>query len=86
MRVVVIGKEFSEYNREVEDFMRDFEARTGVEVERINPETKEGETFCRARDVVQYPTVIVETEEGKILGEYRGTPLPGIDEVFSYLK
>ena len=39
MRVVVIGKEFSEYNREVVVFMRDFVARTGVEVERIDPET-----------------------------------------------
>ena len=87
MRVIIIGREFSDYNREVREWTREFKERTGTEVEELNPDSKEGEAFSRARDIVQYPTVVVEDEAGgTILAEFRGTPLPSIDEVFSYLR
>ena len=83
MRVVIVGREFSEYNREVREWTREFSERTGVEVEEIDPDSTEGESFCRSRDVVQYPTIIVETDDGRDVFSHVGTPLPAIDEAAS---
>lgn len=85
MRVVIVGREFSEYNREVREWTREFSERTGVEVEELDPDSTEGESFCRARDIVQYPTIIVETDEGRDAFSHAGTPLPAIDEAASFV-
>lgn len=86
MRVIIVGREFSDYNREVREFKREFEDRTGVEVEEIDPDSPEGTSFCEARDIVQYPTVVVSDDDGsKVMAEFKGTPLPMLDEVAAYL-
>ena len=41
MRVVIVYKDNSEYTRSVYDFLRDYEARTGKQLETINPDTRE---------------------------------------------
>ena len=86
MRVIIIGREFSDYNREVREWTREFKERTKIEVEELDPDSGEGEDFCRSRDIVEYPTLVIEDEaRGTVLAEFRGTPLPQIDEVMSYL-
>ena len=86
MRVVIVGREFSEYDREIREWEREFFQRTGREVERLNPDSSEGETFCRARDIVEYPTVVVEDEvRGAVVQDFRGAPLPAIDDIITYL-
>lgn len=85
MRVVVVGREFSDYDREVREWVREFEERTRIEIERIDPDTTEGESFCRARDILEYPTIVVETEDGRIVFEHGGTPFPAIDEAASFV-
>lgn len=85
MRLVVVYKEQSDHAREVTDFMRDFERQTGHALEVINPDTRDGASFCRAYDIVEYPSILaLSDEDGQLQNLWRGTPLPTISEVSYY--
>lgn len=86
MRVACVYKEDTDYAREVSEWFSDFKYQTGKEVEAVDPESIEGEIFCRARDIVEYPTVVALADDGQVLKEWRGTPLPQIDEVAYYVR
>lgn len=84
MRVIVIYKSESDYARQVTDFLQDFFRRTGRKLEELDPETPEGESFCRAYDIVEYPTLIALSDSGSMQNMWRGLPLPTISEVSFY--
>lgn len=84
MRVVAIYKEHSEEARPTEDYLRDFARQTGRELEVMNPESKEGISFCEAYDIMQYPTLIAISDDGKMQNMWTGLPLPTISEVSYY--
>lgn len=84
MRVVVVYKIESDHAREVLDYLRDFERQTGRQLDELDPETREGADFCRVYDVVEYPTLLALDDEGKLLNQWRGRPLPTISEVSFY--
>ena len=86
MRVVIVYKDNSEYTRSVYDFLRDYEARTGKQLETINPDTREGSDFCRLYDIVEYPTILAIADDGRLLQIWRGRPLPLFDEVAYYAR
>ncbi len=86
MKVVCVWREESDYAREVMDFFRDFETRTGKEIESIDPDTIEGEIFVRSRDILEYPAIVAVDDSGKVLQQWTGTPLPHIDEVSYYAQ
>ena len=83
MRAVIIWHEQTDYAREVREWLDDFERTLGPgRIESIDPETREGSDFAEAYDVVEYPTILALDEEtGKVLSQWRGTPLPQIDQV-----
>ncbi len=86
MRIIVVGREFSEYDREVREWIKEFEERSGREVERLNPDSSEGEAFCRARGIVEYPTVVVEDEtRGAVVQDFKGRPLPAIEDALCFV-
>jgi len=85
MRTVVVYKDESEYAREVTDFLRDFTRQTGHELETLDPDTPEGDDFCRAYDIVEYPSIIALSDDGRLQNLWRGTPLPTISEVSFYV-
>ena len=85
MRVVVVFKEESDYARAVLDFLRDFKRQTGHDLQTLNPESLEGEQFCRAYDIVQYPTVIAISDSSVMQNTWTGVPLPTISEVSYYV-
>lgn len=86
MRVVVVWKDHTDYAREVTDWMAEFEKVTGKKVESVDPETIEGEMFVRARGMMQYPSVVALNDEGSVLKEWKGTPLPQFEEVQYYTR
>lgn len=86
MRAVIVCRDNQDYSRDVEDFLRDFEMRTGKEIEKIDPDGIEGEAFCSAHDVVEYPTILALDDSGKVLDEWRGREFPRIDEVSYYAR
>lgn len=86
MKITIVYREESDHAREVFDFLHDFEKRTGQTIEEINPDSPRNEFFIRAYDIVEYPTILALTDEGKVLNQWRGRPLPMIDEVSYYLR
>ncbi|HET8883966.1 MAG TPA: hypothetical protein VFM68_00665 [Candidatus Saccharimonadales bacterium] len=85
MRTLVIYKEESDHAREVIDYLRDFERQTGHALETIDPETRDGADFCRAHDIVEYPSIVALSDDGKLQNLWRGQPLPTISEVSYYV-
>lgn len=81
MRVVVVYREGEDYSRGVEEWIGEFERRTGKELERMSPDGREGVDFCRTYDVVEYPTILALGEDGAVMGVWRGKQLPLFDEV-----
>lgn len=86
MRVVVVYKQQTDYARRVEDYMFDFKRQTGRELEVLNPESKEGISFCEAHDLLEYPTILALSDEGQAVSTWRGFPLPTISEVSYYVQ
>lgn len=84
MKVVIVYKDESDHARAVLDFLRDFKRQTGRDLETLNPESLQGEQFCRAYDIVEYPTVIAISDGSVMQNTWRGIPLPTISEVSYY--
>ncbi len=85
MRVVIVYKNDSEHARPVLDFLRDFERQTGHKLDTLEPESIEGEMFCRTYDIIQYPTVIALSDDSLMQNTWAGLPLPTISEVSFYV-
>ncbi len=85
MRVVVVYKDETDYAREVTDYLRDFKRQTGHDLETLNPDTADGMSFCRAYDMVEYPSVVALSDDGVMQNLWRGLPLPTISEVSYYV-
>ena len=81
MRVVCVWREGYDYSRMMEEWLTEFEHRTSKEVESIDPGSQEGESFCRAYDIVEYPSILALDDSGAVLAMWRGTTLPTFDEV-----
>lgn len=84
MRTVVVFKDNTDTARQVTDFLRDFERQTGKTLEAIDPESREGVSFCQMYDIVEYPTVIAIDDNGVMQNTWRGVPLPTISEISYY--
>ncbi len=84
MKVVVVYRSESEHGRTVEEYLRDFLRRTGSEIETLDPDSKDGGSLCRAYDIVEYPTVIALSDDGRMQNMWRGLPLPTISELSYY--
>lgn len=81
MRVVCVWRRESDYGRMMEEWLRDFERRTGKEIESLDPDTSNGESFCRTYDIVEYPAIVAVGDDGAVLASWRGQMLPRFDEV-----
>ena len=80
----MVYRDRTDYARQVESFMHDFQTRTGGEIEVINPDTRDGIGFCQAYGIVEYPTIIVLDYNSIVQAMWRGLPLPTINEVSFY--
>jgi len=85
MRVVVITKDNTDYAWTVTDYIRDFQRRTGHELQIMDPETRDGVSFCTAYDILQFPTIVALSDSGVMQNQWRGLPLPTISEVSYYV-
>ena len=85
MKTVVVYEDNSEYSRTVTDYLRDFTRQTGHELETIDPMSKDGADFCRSYDIVEYPSIVVLSDDGALQNLWRGLPLPTISEVSYYV-
>ncbi len=86
MKAAIVYRTDSEHERDVEGYLREFQHRTGKQLEIINPDSREGADFCRVYDIVQYPSIIALDDLGKVQNTWRGLPFPLIDEVSYYVQ
>lgn len=84
MRVAIITKDNTDYTRTVIDYLRDFKHQTGHDIEVIDPESRDGVSFCRVHDILEFPTIVAVREDGSLQNQWRGLPLPTISEVGYY--
>jgi hypothetical protein len=85
MRVVMVYKDQTDYARQVMDYLRDFTRQTGKELETLDPDSRQGASFCRVYDIVEYPTIVALSDGGQLQQLWRGLPLPTISEVSYYV-
>ena len=86
MKVVIVYREHSESDREVSGWLQEFEYRTGKRIESVDPDSRDGISFCRVNDIIEYPTIIAIDNAGKMQNLWRGLPLPLINEVSYYVQ
>lgn len=84
MRTVVVYKDNTDYARSVTEFLHDFKQQTGRDLETVDPDSVAGESFCKAYDIVLYPTVIALADDSHMQQIWQGLPLPTIMEVSFY--
>ncbi len=84
MRIVVVARDRSDYSRQVEELIHDFKRQTGGEIEQIDPDSKDGISFCRAYGIVEYPTILAINHESVMQQMWRGLPLPTISMISFY--
>ena len=82
--MAVVYRYESDHAREVIDYLRDFSKQTGRTIEEIDPDSREGSSFCRVYDIVEYPTMVALSDGGQMQNMWRGRPLPTISEVSYY--
>lgn len=86
MRVVSVWRRESDYGRMMEEWVTELERRTGEEIEILDPDSMEGENFCRAYSVMEYPTIMVlKDNDGGVVASWQGKALPRFDEVSYWL-
>jgi hypothetical protein len=81
----MVYRDFTDYARACNDWLRDFKRVTGREVESLDPDSIEGEIFCRSHDIVEYPTIVALTPDGTVHQTWRGRELPSFNEVSYYI-
>jgi hypothetical protein len=86
VKVVAIFKPETDYARTVTDFLHDFKAQTGHDLEIIDPESPAGVDFCKAYDILQFPTLVAMADDGTLQTQWQGLPLPTISEVSYYVQ
>ena len=85
MRVVCVMREGEDYTRMMEDWIHEFERRTGHEIEVMNPDGREGVGFCESYDVVEYPTILALKDDGGEVARWQGREAPLFDEVVYWI-
>ena len=86
MRLVVVMREKRDYSREVYMWLGDWDRRNpGLQPEIIDPDSRDGVGFITAYDLLEFPAVIVLRDDGSVVHMWKGTPMPGLDEVRGHL-
>ena len=85
MRVVVLTKDGYDYSSAVDDFIAEVESRGG-EIERMDPDTYEGESLARSIDILEFPAIVALDGNGTSLQHWTGMPLPSYDELSYYMN
>ena len=88
MKVVVLYRPNSEHGFIIDEFVRNFQARTSgaYKLEMINVDSREGAAMASLYDIMQYPAVLVIQNDGYMQQSWEGENLPLIDEVVAYSR
>lgn len=88
MKLLVLYRPNSEYETDVESFVRDFQRQyeVGRKIELVSLNTRDGAATASLYDVVSYPAILVLADDGSAVNLWQGMPLPLMSEVASYAQ
>lgn len=88
MKVLVLYRPNSEHGYQVDDFIRNFQARTdnSHRLEVMNVDTRDGSAMASLYDIQQYPAILVTQTDGYLQKSWEGGTLPLVDEVIAYSR
>lgn len=86
MRVVIVTRDKTDYARDVETYLGDFKRITGRDLEVMDPDSRDGVSFCQTYGIMQFPTTIALDDGGVMQNMWTGLPLPTINELSYYAK
>ena len=85
MRVVVVWREGRDYSRQIEEWLHDFEHRTGKQIENVDPDSPSGTAFCESYDITRDPTFIAIGDDSQMVQQWVGEEnIPRFDDVAFY--
>ncbi len=84
MRVVVLYRPNSEHAGQVEDYLRDFKARYGLELDTLDIDSAEGMSLAELYDITRHPAILTTADDGSLQQLWQGSGLPLLEEVYAY--
>lgn len=82
--MIMLYRPDSEFARSSEQFVREFERRTGKAVEKINIDSPRGIELAQLYGVMSHPAFVATSDDGQFQKMWSGHPLPLIDELNAY--
>lgn len=67
MKVIILHKPNSETDTQLQGYLRDFEQRTGKQIELVDAETKEGIDLAQIYDILQFPAILAREYTGEFV-------------------
>ena len=88
MKTIVLYRPNSEYARSVDEFVHEFNARSGGSktLEVVSIDSREGARLAELYGIVQYPAILVLQGDGFMQKSWEGGILPLVDEVMGYTR
>jgi hypothetical protein len=85
MKVVILYRPRSEYARQIETFIRDFERQhDATRLEVLDVDSRDGMATASLYDIMRYPAILALATDGQLLKYWEGGELPLMEEVAYY--
>lgn len=86
MKTLLLYRPNSPDERRALDYQRDFTGYTGKTLSTLDPDTREGAETCRLYDIVQFPTILVTDNDGRMQNLWVAEQLPTFSELSYYVE
>lgn len=86
MKVLIVYRPNSETARRVEEFAHDIERQQNVQPDLMNIDTREGAATLSLYDIYNHPAILVMRDDGQLVQQWSGEPLPLMNEVASFAR
>lgn len=86
MKIVALYHPNTEFAKMVEDYVRDYERKSGFTIDLISLETTDGANMAKLYDIVRYPALLALREDAQLIQSWQGEMLPLMSELDAALK
>jgi hypothetical protein len=85
MKVVILYKPRSEFARQVETYVRDYQDRhESTKLELLDYDSREGNAVATLYDIMEVPAILALATDGSLLQAWTGPNFPLMDEIAYY--